>query len=302
MLVVVTATGLGFAPSVTGSEISSTAKEADGYIIYTVVGATGDGQVQVKRSVGPINIPGTHYKTIRAFGTALQGTGKIVDEDDIERDGYTEYIRKTLEGVIVGKRLPYSDPVLVEIPGTVDCTTETVTSGGESGTIAVPAVVPRRNRRVWATVQIEIATAMPTAVDLAFDLGEISCSVTGTSASLKVGPGDTATVGTSTNSLSETGYVKSFGISANVRPFPGCYLITSSSNGSVNYIASRQPVANGNIISWDDTNSSVETKCRGKGATSPVGYKEAGVLKRRSRPVLTTLDGTIYYEVITWTI
>jgi hypothetical protein len=33
-----------------------------------------------------------------------------------------------------------------------------------------------------------------------------------------------------------------------------------------------------------------------------VGYSTTGIIKRNSRPIITDLNGTTYYEVITWSV
>ena len=239
--------------------------------------------------------------TVTSFGTAVTPTGVLIAESESEEDGYIVYTKTALQGTITGTKQTYLDVVDVEVPGTVNCTTVAVSSGGVSGTLAVPLVTPRRNKKVAATVTVEITTTPPNTASLAFDLGSISCSVTTTNVSLTKGPGDTISVGT-TSVVSDTGYVQNFGASANIGVYPGCYLTNGSSNGTVSYIASSQPVANGNVITRDESSSDRSTACNGTGSSAATGYVETGVISRKSRPILTTLDGTTYYEVVTWSV
>jgi hypothetical protein len=163
----------------------------------------------------------------------------------------------------------------------------------------VPEVVPRKRKTIAATVTVEILTTPTNTASVAYDLGEISCSVTSTNVSLTEGPGSTVTIGTNAV-VSDTGFVKNFGASARISTYPGCYLTSSRSSGEVSYTTSSQPVASGNTITRNESTSSRETECIGTGSTSLTGYSETGVVQRKSRPVLTALNGTTYYEVITW--
>jgi hypothetical protein len=263
--------------------------------------AKGDGQIQVNKRPASPSLAGVTEVTVVSYGTEVTPTGVLIAESETEEDGYVRYTKTALQGDIVGVKQTYKDVVDVEVPGEVECTTIAVSSGGVSGTIAVPKVTPRRSKKVVATVEVEITTTPPDTASVAFDLGEISCSVTSTNVSLTRGPGSTVSVGT-TSVVSDTGYVQNFGASANISVFPGCYLIDSSSDGVVSYVTSSQPVASGNIISRDEASSSRSTKCEGTGETAKTGYVETGIIRRNSRPILTTLGGVTYYEVITWSV
>jgi hypothetical protein len=236
-----------------------------------------------------------------SYGTEVTPTGILISSSQEEEDGYIQYVNTAIQGTITGTKQTYKDVVQVEVPGTVSCTTVSVSSGDVSGTIAVPQVTPRRRKTVAATVTVEVLTTPTNTASIAYNLGSISCSVTSTNTSLTVGPGSTVTIGT-TAVVSDTGYVQNFGASARIQTYPGCYLTSSSSEGAVSYITSSQPVASGNIISRDETNSTRQTKCIGTGSTSDTGYNTTGVIKRNSRLIVTDLDGNTYYEVITWSV
>ena len=263
--------------------------------------AKGDGQIQVSKRPASPSLAGVTEVTVVSYGTAVTPTGVLIAESETEEDGYVRYTKTALQGTITGVKQTYKDVVDVEVPGAVECTTIAVSSGGVSGTIAVPKVTPRRSKKVVATVEVEITTTPPNTASVAFDLGQISCSVTSTNVSLTRGPGSTVSIGT-TAVVSDTGFVQNFGASANISVFPGCYLTDNSSDGTVDYVTSSQPVANGNIITRDEASSSRVTKCEGTGELAATGYVETGVIRRNSRAILTTLEGATYYEVITWSV
>jgi hypothetical protein len=263
--------------------------------------AKGDGQIQVSKRPASPSLAGATEVTVVSYGTAVTPTGVLIAESETEEDGYVRYTKTALQGTITGVKQTYKDVVDVEVPGEVECTTIAVSSGGVSGTIAVPRVTPRRSKKVVATVEVEITTTPPNTASVAFDLGQISCSVTSTNVSLTRGPGSTVSIGT-TSVVSDTGFVQNFGASANISVFPGCYLTDDSSDGTVDYVTSSQPVASGNVITREEDSSSRVTKCEGTGELAATGYVETGVIRRNSRAILTTLLGVTYYEVITWSV
>ena len=278
-----------------GDEVS----DVDGIPTRRFTFAKGDGTIRT--STRPGRIDGTTEVTVISYGTEVTPTGTLISSSQEEEDGYIQYVNTAIQGTITGTKQTYKDVVQVEVPGTVSCTTVSVTSGGVSGTIAVPQVTPRKRKTIAATVTVEVLTTPTNTASIAYDLGSISCSVTSTNTSLTVGPGSTVTVGT-TAVVSDTGYVQNFGASARIQTYPGCYLTTSSSTGEVSYITSSQPVASGNTISRVNTNSTRQTKCIGTGSTSATGYNTTGVIRRNSRPIVTDLDGNTYYEVVTWSV
>ena len=278
-----------------GDEVS----DVDGIPTRRFTFAKGAGTIRT--STRPGRIDGTTEVTVISYGTEVTPTGTIISSSQEEEDGYIQYVNTAIQGTITGTKQTYKDVVQVEVPGTVSCTAVSVSSGGVSGTIAVPQVTPRKRKTIAATVTVEVLTTPTNTASIAYDLGSISCSVTSTNTSLTVGPGSTVTVGT-TSVVSDTGYVQNFGASARIQTYPGCYLTTSSSTGLVSYITSSQPVANGNVISRVETDSTRQTKCIGTGSTSATGYSTTGVIRRNSRLIVTALDGTTYYEVITWSV
>ena len=262
--------------------------------------AKGDGQIFISQSAGPNNIPGTTRRTIRAFGAALKPDGVLIDSQDIVRDGYIEYIRTTLDGTIEGVKTVYADVATVEVPGTVACTTQVVSEGSVSGTIAITNSTPRRQKQVETQVTVEITTTPPTTADRAYDLGAISCSVTSVQTKLQSGDGSVATAIDGGTTISSVGFQKSFASSASIQHYVGSYLTSSSSSGSVSYQSSEQPYLSApNAISVQTAFSSASSSCTGTGATAATGYSEVGVISRTVNVVLTALDGTTYYQVVT---
>jgi hypothetical protein len=141
-------------------------------------------------------------------------------------------------------------------------------------------------------------TTPPSTATLAYDIGEISCSVVSTNASLAIGDGTTVSL----SSLSQTGFQQNFSASANIQTYPGTYLSGGgTASGVITYTASETPfISSPSIISTNTTTTSRETELIGTGSTSNAGYVTAGVIRRNSREILNTLDETTYYEVITW--
>ena len=260
------------------------------------------GEGEVRTSTRPGRIDGTTEVTAVSYGTEVVPTGVLISKSETQEDGYVQFTNTCIQGTIEGPKTTYKDVVQVEVPGEVQCTTISVSSGGESGTIAVPKVTPRRRKTIAAQVTIEVQSTPPDTASVAFDLGAISCSVTSTNVSLTRGAGNTVSAVSGSNTLTQTGFSQNFGASARIQTYPGCFLTSSSSSGSISYITSKTPRANGNIIVFDENNSSRNTICAGTGSTTAEGYSTTGIIKRNSRPIVTALDGTTYYEVITWSV
>jgi len=291
---------VGTPPTPVGTIISRSERKSDGHTVYDYSGALGEGQIFISQSAGPNNIPGTTQRTIRSLGAELIPDGVLIDSQDIVRDGYIEYIRTTLDGAIEGVKTVYADVATVEVPGTVACTTQAVSEGDVSGTIAITNSTPRRQKQVQTQVTIEITTTPPASASRAYDLGAISCSVTSVQTKLQSGDGSVATAVDGNTTLSQVGYQKSFASSANVQNYVGSYLTSSSSSGSVFYQSSEQPYLSApNAISVQTAFSSSSSSCTGTGATAATGYSEVGVISRTVNAVLSALDGTTYYQVVT---
>ena len=85
-------------------------------------------------------------------------------------------------------------------------------------------------------------------------------------------------------------------------------LANFSADGTFSYTSSRMPRADGNVITNDTATSTTKSSLIATGSvatdtngTAPSSYSTSGTVQQKARPVLTCLDGTIYYEVITFT-
>jgi len=286
--------------TISGVKIGDEVSNVEGIPTRRFTFAKGEGEIRT--STRPGRIDGTTEVTAVSYGTEVVPTGVLISKSETQQDGYVQFTNTCIQGTIVEEKTTYKDVVQVEVPGEVSCTTISVSSGGESGTIAVPKVTPRRRKTIAAQVTIDVQSTPPDTASVAFDLGAISCSVTSTNVSLTRGAGNTVSAVSGNNTLTETGFSQNFGASARIQTYPGCFLTSSSSSGSISYITSKTPRANGNIIVFDESNSSRDTICEGTGSTSAEGYSTTGIIKRNSRPIITALDGTTYYEVITWSV
>ena len=260
------------------------------------------GEGEIRTSTRPGRIDGTTEVTVVSYGTEVVPTGVLISKSETQEDGYSQFTNTCIQGTIEGTKTTYKDVVQVEVAGEVNCTTISVQSGGVSGTVAVPKVTPRRRKTIAAQVTIEVQSTPPDTASVAFDLGAISCSVTSTNVSLTRGPGNTVSVTSGSTTQTQTGFNQNFGASARIQTYPGCFLTSASSSGSISYTTSETPRADGTNIVLDTNDSSRNTICEGTGSTSAVGYSTTGIIKRNSRPIITALNGTTYYEVITWSV
>ena len=173
-------------------------------------------------------------------------------------------------------------------------------AGDISGTIAVTRVTPPRTKTLAATVTVEVTNSPPNTVSLAYDLGDISCSVTSISMSENFRGTDVFT--TASGNLRSSGQRKTADMSARISTYPNCYLGSSTGQGRFSYVSSYQNTSdNPNTIFKEAQTSTTRTFTDGTGSTS-ASYSTAGVIRRESRPILNALNGTTYYEVITWTV
>jgi hypothetical protein len=223
-----------------------------------------------------------------------------VAESESESDGYITYEKTALQGTIVGIKQTYKDVVDVTVAGTVDCTSVSKSAGSISGTIAVAQVTPPRTKTLAATVTVEVTTSPPNTISLAYDLGDISCSVTSITMSENYRGTDVFT--TSSGNSRFTGNRKAADMSARVSTYPNCYLSSSSGTGTFSYTSSYENASTSptTIVPVGQV-STTSSFTNGTGSTSAT-YSTTGVVERTSRPILTTLDGTIYFEVVTWTV
>ena len=285
--------------TISGVKIGDEVSNVEGIPTRRFTFAKGEGEIRT--STRPGRIAGTTEVTAVSYGTEVTPTGVLISSSETQQDGYIQFTNTCIQGTIEEVKQTYKDVVQVEVPGEVNCTDISVSSGGITGDIAVPQVTPRRRKTIAAQVTVEVLSTPPDTASVAFDLGAISCSVTSTNVSLSRGPGPTVTVGTNAV-VSSTGFTQNFGASARIQTYPGCFLTDSSSTGTISYVSSETPRAAGSGIVNDTFNSDRQTKCIGTGSTSAVGYNTTGIIKRNSRPIVTDLAGVTYYEVITWSV
>jgi hypothetical protein len=260
---------------------------------------TGDGQIRVSTKPAQASLAGTNYVTVESVGTEIIPPGVLVESSDLNDDGFIRYTRTSLQGTIVGVKTTYKDVTDVRVAGTVDLQSISKSTGGISGTIAVSEVTPPGTKTIAAQVTIEITETPPDTVDIAYDLGNISCSVTSISMSENFRGTDVFT--TASGNTRYSGQRKTADMSARISTYPECYLSKLTSNtGTFSYISSYENQStNPNSILAVGQNSTTNTFVDGTGSTS-ADYATTGVIKRNTRPILTAIDGTVYYEVITW--
>ena len=260
------------------------------------------GLINTSISNGPTGIPGTTRVTYESIGVEISPpTGVLLESRDVNAGGFTTYIRTKLQGNITGTNTTYKDVAEVRVAGTVDLKAIAKSVGGISGTIAVAEVTPPRTKKVPITVTIDVVTTPPNTINLAYDLGNISCSVTFISMSENFRGTDVFT--TPSGTLRFSGKRKSADMSARISTYPECYLLNlTSNNGTFSYVSSYENTSTGStLLTTNPLTSTTNTFAEGTGSTA-ADYATTGILKRNSRPVLTALDGTVYYEVITWTV
>ena len=283
-----------------GALIGEEESNVDGIKSKRFTFAKGLGQISVEKEPAPAQLAGCTYVTVKSYGTPVSPTGAPVFESETEADGFMVYERTSLQGNITGVKQSYTDVVEVTDAGTVNCTAVNAQAGSVGGTIAVAKVVPPTTKSLAAKVTVEITTSPPVTTQLAYDLGDVSCSVVSTSLSEDFRGSDIFT--SKSGRMRFSGARKSADMSARVNTYPNSYLTSSLSSGKFEYISSyengSQETRNINAVAQYSTTT---TDCIGTGAVGKT-YQTTGIIRRESRPVLTDLNKITYYEVITYTI
>jgi hypothetical protein len=285
--------------TISGVKIGEEESNVDGLPTKRHTFVVGEGQIRVSTRPAQASLAGTNYVTVESVGTEIIPPGVLVESSDLNDDGFIRYTRTSLQGTIVGVKTTYKDVTDVRVAGTVDLQSITKSTGGISGTIAVSEVTPPRTKTIAAQVTIEITETPPDTVDIAYDLGDISCSVTSISMSENFRGTDVFT--TASGNSRYSGQRKTADMSARISTYPECYLSGLTSNtGTFSYTSSYENQSTDpNSIVAIGQNSTTNTFVDGTGSTS-ADYATTGVIKRSTRPILTAIDGTVYYEVITW--
>jgi len=289
------------ATTISGVRIGEETSSVEGIptVRYTYV--AGSGQIRVSTRPAQASLAGTNYVTVESVGAEILPPGVLVESSDTNDDGFIRYVRTSLQGTIVGVKTTYKDVADVRVAGTVDLVSLSKTTGGISGTIAVADVTPPRTKSIAATVTIEITETPPDTISIAYDLGDTSCSVT--SISMSENYRGTDVFETSSGSSRFSGQRKTADMSARIGTYPECYLSNLTTNsGTFSYTSSyeNQSTDPNSIVAIGQV-STTNTFVDGTGSTS-ADYATTGVLKRSSRAILTAIDGTVYYEVITWAV
>ena len=269
--------------TISGVKIGEEVSNVEGIPTKRFTFAKGAGEISRSKRQSSGALAGTTELTVTTYGAASTEGNVLIASSDFEEDGYKRFVRTFLTGNITGVKQTYQDVVSVDVPGEVFCTTELGRTGA-GGSVAIVQVTPRRSKRVTATVTIEVTSSTPGTFAAAYDLGNISCSVTSVRESFNISAG-----------FLETN--QGYSLSATNQSYPGCFITSSSSSGSVEYPSTIRSEGN-----QPDAQSNTTTKCVATGSTSSSGWVQTGILKRKSRPILTDLSGTTYYEVITWSV
>lgn len=296
------------------------------------------GLVNKSGGAGPSSIPGTRMITLvsqgleyypkvdagkwvgEAVGTGtIDGTkAKLTDHSDGSVNGFTQYSRTYLVSAdttktIEGEKFTYQEYRNVDTLGTLKPVTISagVANGGTitSDTIALIEQKPKGQEEKLLNVSVHIyaESNLPAAEPRAFNSDVVACSMTITRLNHTTATGNTITIGSETNKMTLTGWSQSLSVSGNVQTLKG-YAIEGAAttiSGSVAYQSSASPFiaagsASSNVADWTknfaDSKSRVDIVQTGDAAD----FKTTGMVLRKPRPVFTTADGTVYWEVITW--
>ena len=241
-------------------------------------------------------------------GVASVPAGVLIDSVDENAGGYSTFTRVTLKSLVgtdatdlTGVTSQYKDLVEVSTAGVVTLTAVNVLEGS----VAIPKHTPPRVKQVSCSVITEVVTTLPDTAptDIAFNLEDLSCSVTTTKSSLTNSSGNTVSSTTGIFTHSATGWNKSVSNSARIQVYDGSYY-TGTGTGSVSYDSFSSPYINtSGDIAYATGTASEATKCIGDGAGSlPTSYKTHGLVSRNAKHILTALDGVKYFEVTSFVI
>lgn len=240
--------------------------------------------------------------------------GRLIFSRDEDANGFKTYTRVALKNLsssasgdddLAGVVAEYKDIVEVEEIGNVELTKIAVTDGD----VAIPQHTPPRRKSVTADVKIEIVDTIPdtSTEDIAYNLGDASCSITSVKTTDNTQAGNTVTATSGIFTRSETGFSRNLDNAVRIQTYDGCFF-TGTNNpetGATSYQSSSTPFvsSDGSSIQFRDGNASESTKLIATGQEDPPSsYKEFGIIKRTIRHVLSAVDGTKYYEVITYSI
>ena len=181
----------------------------------------------------------TDAVAMAAAGAGAALSGEVIADSTENVQGFNVLQTTTLSGTITGVKTTYADVQEVTIPGTVALSTDTITVGDATGSVAVINHVPPRQKTITVTVQVEITATPPSAPSqIAYNLQGISCSVHSTGGTFQNRGSDTFTNG----NVSITGKKSSLSINSSIQTFPACYLNGgTSATGTVVYVGAYEP-------------------------------------------------------------
>jgi hypothetical protein len=246
--------------------------------------------------------------------------GLLIASRDEDSSGFKTYTRTTLKNMadggtandLTGVTSEYVDVVEVETIGSVVLKKITVISGD----IAIPDYTPPRIKQVNANVKTEISTTVPDTFteQIAFNLGDASCSVVSVKSAETNSSGNTVSSTTGVFTFSATGWNRNVNNTARIQNYDGSYFSLGSDSsgtpytnpvtGSVSYQSFSSPyLKDGGGLEYETGYAAETTKLLAAGASSiPSSYKEYGLIKRNVRHILTSVDGTKYYEITSYTV
>ena len=240
-------------------------------------------------------------------GVASVPAGVLIDSVDENAGGYSTFTRVTLKSLgeddtdLTGVTSQYKDLVEVSTAGVVTLTSVDVLEGS----VAIPNHTPPRVKQVSCNVITEIVTTLPDTAptDIAFNLEDLSCSVTTTKSTLTNSSGNTISSTSGIFTTSATGFNKSVSNSARIQVYDGSHY-TGTGSGGVSYQSFSSPYINTDgDIAYETGNAREQTKCIGDGASAlPASYKTYGLVSRSAKHVLTALNGVKYFEVTSFVI
>lgn len=265
----------------------------------------------LSKSSAPGDIPGTTKNTwqtwlvdptdasaMTAAGAGSPLTGKKFADNTENVQGYPVRSVSTLSGTITGVKTTYKDVTEVLTPGKITPTTITT----PQGSVAELLVEPPRRKTIPITVTVEVTTSPPnTTPTLAYNLEDISCAATRTSYSYSGNGQRVLSNADGTNRFK--GERWSAGVSGNTQTFPACYYTAESSTGTVQFVSDWYDASSDDssiVATSMDTTITTHIKCSGASAPGSK-YLTSGLLQRKVRPIFTALDGTIYWEVVSFT-
>lgn len=293
-------------------------------------------------------------------------SGVIGDYFQATSSGTLSGLNSFTVGQIIGDKVSYEGIISVQVPGTVKCVTHDAIGLLNASDViqnsfnsqAALEVVPPNKIKIAATVTESIRTTIPAAGTLAYNLDNISCSVSKVSSNYKEHFGGVAY--SLDGDASRTAFSANASLSAGNSYFPGSYILdndnaaiavtsavkgrqyrivspgdtnfttigaaNSNANtvfvatgagtgtgtvrdfgvqGRLQYKASEGPdvgtstvgsfIADAEVVTNLITNGST---AQSDGTSAPSSYSTTGTIQQKARPVLTTIDGTTYYEVV----